>query len=442
MYEKMGVRAPENGPSGRYAMKPVLTMAETALARFLRYVQLDTQSKEEVDDYPSTPGQFELLELLVEELRKLGLSDARMDEHGYVMATIPSNLPSGPEVPTLGLIAHVDTSPSFSGTNVKPQLVRAYAGDDLALPANPSVVIRASENPELAKNVGKVLVTSDGTTLLGADDKAGVAIIMTVAELLNENPAIPHGRIRLAFTPDEEVGNGTKFFDLQAFGADFAYTVDGGALGELNRETFSADAAVITVHGRNIHPGEAKGIMVNSIRAMAEVIVRLPKDLAPETTAGRQPFIHPHWLEATEAKSTLRLLLRDFETDGLRAQAARLEAILVEVQSLYPEARFELAVTESYRNMREGLAKHPRVTEALWKATQRAGVEPRWVPIRGGTDGSRLTAKGLPTPNLFTGGQNHHGPMEWLSVEAMEKSVTTVLHLVRIWAESGETARL
>jgi tripeptide aminopeptidase len=414
---------------------PADAMSETALDRFIRYVKIDTQSQEGVEAYPSTQKQLELLKLLLEELDELGLSDARMDEYGYVTATIPANLPGGSrQVPTIGLIAHVDTSPSFTGANVKPQIICDYAGGDIVLPG---VVIQAAENPELAQNLGKTIVTSDGTTLLGADDKAGVAIIMTVAQTLIETPSMAHGRVRIAFTPDEEVGNGTKFFDLQAFGGDFAYTVDGGTPGELNRETFSADSAVITVHGRNIHPGDAQGIMVNSLRAIADVVVRMPKDMAPETTAERQPFIHPQSLEAQEAKSTLNILLRDFETDGLRAQAEILRAILAEVQSLHPRARFELAITESYRNMRDALERYPRVTEALWEATKRAGFGPKWVPIRGGTDGSRLTEKGLPTPNVFTGGQNYHGPMEWLSVEGMNKSVETILHLLQIWAEEA-----
>lgn len=413
-------------------------MPETALDRFIRYAKIDTQSKEESETYPSTPKQLVLLNLLVNELKAIGLTDAAIDEYGYVMATLPSNLPpshpAAGRVPVVGLIAHVDTSPSASGENVKPQVI-TYTGGDIVLPGNPSVVIRADENPELAANTGRAIVTADGTTLLGADDKAGIAIIMTALEALKADASGLHGDIRVAFTPDEEVGNGTKFFNIQKFGAAVAYTVDGDTPGELNKETFSADSAIITVHGRNIHPGSAKGIMVNAIRAMADIIVRLPKDMAPETTEGYEPYIHPHMCSGEEALATLRLLLRDFETSGLKVQEQILRRIIAEVQPLHPKARIELEIRESYRNMRDGLEKDPRVTACMWEATARAGLTPKWVPIRGGTDGSRLTEKGLPTPNIFTGGQNYHGPTEWLSVDGMEKAVATVVHLARVWVE-------
>lgn len=295
-------------------------MNETALDRFLRYVRIDTQSKEDSESHPSTQQQFDLLNLLVEECRELGLADAVVDAHGYATATIPSNVPADHpahgKVPCIGFIAHVDTAPSVSGANVKPQVI-TYRGGDIVLPGDPSVVIRASENPQLAKCVGKTIVTSDGTTLLGADDKAGVATIMTLAQTLKGDPSILHGDIRLGFTPDEEVGTGTEFFDIEAFGAEFAYTIDGDAAGELNKETFSANQAIITVHGRSIHPGTAKGIMVNSIRAMADIIVRMPKDIAPEATEGYEPFIHPYALEGEDARSTLKIILRDFRTGGL-----------------------------------------------------------------------------------------------------------------------------
>lgn len=413
-------------------------MNETALERFLRYVKIDTQSKDDAAEYPSTAKQRDLLMLLLKELKATGITDALIDSYGYVMAFIPSNIPASHpafgRVPRIGLIAHVDTSPSASGTNVKPQ-VMIYRGGDIALPGDPSVVIRESENPELKNNIDKTIVTSDGTTLLGADDKAGVAIIMAAVERLMRNPGILHGDIAIAFTPDEEVGTGTKYFDIQKFRADVAYTLDGDTTGELNKETFSADGATITVYGRNIHPGTAKNIMVNSIRVVADIIVRTPKDMAPETTEGYEPYIHPHTLEGEEAKSTLKFLLRDFESDGLKKQEEILKGIIAEVQILHPKARIELQITESYRNMRDGLLKDPRILETVWEAVRRTGIEPKWVPIRGGTDGSRLTEKGLPTPNIFTGGQNYHGPTEWLSVYGMEKSLETVLHLVQIWVE-------
>jgi tripeptide aminopeptidase len=416
-------------------------MNQAALERFLRYAAIDTQSSEESETYTSTPKQLELLNLLVKELEDMGVPQVTIDTHGYVTASIPSNLPPSHrahgKVPAIGFIAHVDTSPSASGAHVQPQVIENYKGGDIVLPGNPSVVISSSENPELQKNIGKTIVTSDGTTLLGADNKAGVAIIMTAAQTLLNTPSILHGDVRIAFTPDEEVGTGTKYFDMKAFGADFAYTVDGDTPGELNKETFSADSAVITVHGRNIHPGSAKGIMVNSIRAIADIIVRMPKDMAPETTEGYEPYIHPHGLQGEEAKSVLKILLRDFETDGLKIQADKLREIIAEVQPLHPKARIELQITESYRNMRDGLLKDPRVLDCMWEAAKRAGLEPKWVPIRGGTDGSRLTEKGLPTPNIFTGGQNYHGLTEWLAVDGMEKSVATVVHLIQLWVEKS-----
>ena len=418
-------------------------MNEPALDRFIRYAKIDTQSQDDSEAYPSTKKQFDLLNLLLKELRELGLKDAQIDKYGYVTATLPSNLPSSHKargkVPVVGLVAHVDTSPSASGTDVKPQVIPSYPGGDIVLPGDSSVVIRESENPELKRNIGKSIVTSDGTTLLGADDKAGCAIIMTAIQTLIGSPNIMHGDIRVAFTPDEEVGAGTKFFDQKSFGADFAYTVDGDTPGELNKETFSADLAVITVHGRNIHPGSAKNIMVNSIRAMADIVSRMPRDTAPETTEGYEPYIHPHIIEGEEARSTLKILLRDFNTAGLDVLKRKLEAIIAEVRPLHPKARIELAIIEQYRNMKDYMGKDPRVLDCMWEATKRAGLTPVWVPIRGGTDGSRLTEKGLPTPNLFTGGQNYHGPTEWLSVDGMNKSVETVVHLAQLWVEKSSS---
>ena len=414
-------------------------MKETALSRLIRYVKIDTQSSEESQTYPSTSKQFDLLNLLVKELKSMGLKDVEIDQHGYVMVTVPANIPKSDKafgkVPVIGFIAHVDTSPSTTGTNVKPQVIESYKGGDIVLPGDPSVVLRVSENPELQHNIGKTLVTTDGTTLLGADDKAGVSIIMTAVENLLNTPSAIHGDIRVAFTPDEEVGAGTKYFDIKKFGARFAYTVDGDTPGELNKETFSADLATITVHGRNIHPGSAKNIMVNSIRAMADIIARMPRDVSPEMTEGYEPYIHPHHLEGEEAKTTLKILLRDFKTPGLDVLKKKLEAIIAEVQPLHPKARIELEILNQYRNMRDYMGTDERVLDCMHEATRRAGLEPKWVPIRGGTDGSRLTEKGLPTPNIFTGGQNYHGKTEWLSVYGMEKSVETVVHIAQVWVE-------
>jgi len=416
-------------------------MKESALERFIRYAKIDTQSRDDAETYPSTAKQFDLLNLLTKELKDLGVQDVTIDQYGYVTATVPSNIPathnSYGKTPTIGFIAHVDTSPSTTGANVKPQIIEKYQGGDIVLPADPSVVLRVSENPELKHHIGKTIVTTDGTTLLGADDKAGVAIIMTAVQNVLNDPGILHGDIRIGFTPDEEVGAGTKFFDIKKFGARFAYTVDGDTMGELNKETFSANLAVITIHGRNIHPGSAKNIMVNSIRAMADIIVRMPKDIAPETTDAYQPYIHPHVLQGEEAQSTLKILLRDFNTPGLDVLKRQLEAIIAEVQPLHPKAKIELKIIEQYRNMKDFMGKDMRVLDFLWEATKRAGIEPKWVPIRGGTDGSRLTEKGLPTPNIFTGGQNYHGKTEWLSVSSMEKSIETIVHLMHIWAEKS-----
>jgi tripeptide aminopeptidase len=416
-------------------------MKETILDRFLRYVKIDTQSQDDVEAYPSTAKQFDLLNPLVGELKNVGLKDAAIDKYGYVMATLPSNLPASHpahgKVPTVGFVAHVDTSPSTSGANVKPQVLKTYPGGDLVLPGDPSVIIKESENPELKKEVGRTIITSDGTTLLGADDKAGIAIIMTAMQHLIDNPSLLHGDIRVGFTPDEEVGMGTKYFDIRKFGAQFAYTVDGDTAGELNKETFSANSAIITVHGRNIHPGTAKGIMVNSIRVIADIIARMPRDMAPETTEGYEPYIHPHVLQGEEAKSVVKILLRDFRTEGLDVLKQRLEKIIAEVQPLHPKAKIELQIIESYRNMREGLEKDQRVLDCLWEATKQAGLEPKWAPIRGGTDGSKLTANGLPTPNIFTGGHNYHGKTEWASLWGMEKAAETVVNLAQVWVEKS-----
>lgn len=414
-------------------------MSEKVLEKFLRYAKIDTQSQNEQETTPSTKKQFDLAKLLVKELKEMGIKDAEVDEHCYVMATIPSNLPkSDPaygKVPVIGFIAHVDTSPDVSGKDVKPQIIENYQGGDIILPADKSVVIKESENPKLKNCVGHTLVTTDGTTLLGSDDKSGVAAIMVLAEYLANNDEVLHGKIRIGFTPDEEIGQGTKYFDLKKFGADYAYTLDGELPGELNKETFSANSCVIRAIGRDIHPGSAKNIMVNSIRAMADIITRMPKDMAPETTEGYEPYIHPYILSGSVAKSELKILFRDFKTEGLDKQKEIVEKIVAEVRPLYPKTEIQIEIIEMYRNMLDELEKNPIVLEALWEAAKRAGVEPYWEPIRGGTDGSRLSEMGLPTPNIYTGGQNFHSKTEWLSVDALEQTVETVKQLVQIWVE-------
>lgn len=405
-------------------------MKEKALKRFLRYVSINTQSNEESDSVPSTQVQFDLARLLVDELNELGLQDISLDENCYVMAALPAN--GDKRVPKIGFLAHMDTSPEICGEGVRPRVIDSYDGGDIVLDKEQNIVIREAEDSQLRICVGDTLVTSDGSTLLGADNKAGIAAIMTMLETLRDSPDIPHGELKIAFTPDEEIGRGVAHFDVEKFGADYAYTVDGGIAGELNMETFSANAAVIKVEGCNTHPGTAKDTMVNALRVTGHIVSRLPQGMAPETTQGREPFIHPMAMTGTVEKASVRMILRDFNTPGLDTQKEILETIIAEVQALYPKAGITLAVTETYRNMRDVLEKHPNVTQDLFAAAEKAGVTPRWSPIRGGTDGSGLTALGLPTPNIFTGGANFHSKKEWLSVDGLVKSIETLLNIVRM----------
>jgi tripeptide aminopeptidase len=408
----------------------------TVLDRFLRYVQYDTQSDERSKTFPSTVTQLALLRDLASELREMGLADAAIDEYGYVMATIPATTKR--EVPVIGFIAHVDTSPEMPGAGVKPIVHRAYDGRDLVLPDDPTAVLRVSDIPELADQIGHDIVTASGTTLLGADDKAGVAEIMTAAATLATHPEIPHGAIRIAFTPDEEVGRGTDHFDVGRFGASCAYTLDGGARGEIETESFSADAITVTFHGFNTHPGYAKGRMVNAIKVAAAFIDRLPADaLSPETTGGHDGFLHPYVVQASVERTSVRLLVRDFVTAALNEKEALVERLAREAVARYPGARVELAVEESYRNMKEVLDRHPRIADYAREAIRRAGLEPHTHPIRGGTDGSRLSFMGLPTPNLFAGEHNFHSRLEWVSAQDMEKAVEVIVHLAQIWEQSN-----
>lgn len=414
-------------------------MNNKGLERFLRYVKIDTQSKEDSPTFPSTLKQFDLANLLVKELKEMGI-EATLDENCYVMASIPSNLtedhPAFGKVPAIGFIAHMDTSPEVTAENVNPQIIQ-YNGGDIILPGDNSVVIRESECQNLKRCIGHTLVTTDGTTLLGADNKAGIAAIMTAAEELVNNPNILHGDIKICFTPDEEVGQGTKHFDLQKFGAKYAYTVDGELPGELNKETFSANAGILTVFGRDIHPGSAKNIMVNSLRVAADIIAKTPKNMAPETTEGYEPYIHPYTIEGSISKTTVKFLFRDFRTEGLNELKQILENAIEEVQQLYPQALIDLEIKEQYRNMLDVLEKHPLVLDCLWEAALRSGVEPYWHPVRGGTDGSKLSEKGLPTPNIFTGAQNFHSRTEWLSVNFLNKAVETIINLTQVWVEKS-----
>lgn len=416
-------------------------MKQKVLEKFLRYVVIDTQSNENSDTTPSTAKQFELANLLVKELKEMGIEDAEVDEHCYVMATIPSNVPADHpayrKVPTIGFVAHIDTSPDVTAENVKPQIIENYQGGDIVLPGDNTIIIRESENPGLRNCIGHTIVTTDGTTLLGADDKAGVAAIMQLAEELLSNNDILHGDIRIAFTPDEEIGQGTKYFDLKKFGCKYAYTIDGELPGELNKETFSANSGLIKIKGRDIHPGSAKNIMVNAARIAAEIVARFPKNMAPETTEGYEPYIHPHTIEGTVGNATIKILFRDFKTAGLDEQTKIVQNIIEEVKKLYSKAEIELEVKEQYRNMYDTLVQHPEVLDNLWEAAIRSGVEPYWKPIRGGTDGSRLTEMGLPTPNIYNGGQNFHSKTEWLSVDALVQTVTTLKNLVQIYVEKA-----
>jgi tripeptide aminopeptidase len=410
-------------------------LRESVVDRFLRYVRVDTQSAEERSTTPSTEKQWDLARMLAAELEALGVRDVRVSEHGMVYATVPASGPDAGAVPTVGFLAHVDTSPAVTGANVTPVVHAGYRGGDIVLPNDPTQVITVAQNPDLERLVGDDIITTDGTTLLGSDDKAGVAAIMTLVDALLANPTIPHGSVAVAFTCDEEIGLGIDQFDVAAFGARYAYTVDGGALGEINEETWSARTATVTFRGKSTHPGTAKGVMVNAIHALAAFVARLPHDMLPETTEGRVGFVHPYVGTADVETSTLKVLLRDFDRAGLEAKEALLRALAREAERACPGVAVALEVREDYRNMREVLAEHPQLVEYAIEATRRAGVEPFLAPIRGGTDGAKLTFRGLPCPNLFTGGHNFHGKLEWNSRRGLERTAETLVHLVQLFAE-------
>jgi tripeptide aminopeptidase len=404
----------------------------TVLDRFLRYVTVDTRADEASASCPSTPGQLVLQQMLADDLRAIGLTDVEVDANGYLMASVPATVAGS--VPTIGFIAHVDTSPEMPGRGVKPIVHRAWDGTDIVLPDDPSAVLRAREQPELAAQIGHDIVTASGATLLGADDKAGVAAIVAAVEHLIAHPEIPHGRLRICFTPDEEIGRGADRFDVARFGAACAYTLDGGSVGELEYESFSADVLRVTFVGFNTHPGYAKGRMVNAIKAAARFVERLPaRRLSPETTDGYDGYVHPYQMEVSVDRTTVRVLLRDFVTSGLRDQQALLEA-LARTVAVETRTTVEFEVREQYRNMRDVLDQHPDVVERAREAIRRAGLMPIEKPIRGGTDGSRLSFMGLPTPNLFAGEHNFHSRLEWTSRQDLEAAVGVVVELARIWA--------
>jgi tripeptide aminopeptidase len=406
---------------------------DTLLDRFCRYVKVETTSVEETDKYPSSAGQFDLARMLGEELRALKLQDVSLSEHGIVMGTVPGNV-SG--APTIAWLAHQDTSPEASGKDVKPVIHKNYDGKDITLPGDPSKVIRVEETTGLAELKGKTLITSDGTTLLGADDKCGIAVIMTAAAHLMNNPQIKHGPVRVVFTVDEEVGRGTDKVDIGNINATCAYTLDGESAGELENETFSADLAVVTITGVNIHPGLATGRMVNAIRLAGQFLTRMPwHRLAPETTCKRDGFLHPYIIEGGVPEARIKILLRSFVTADLAEEARLLETIAASLAAEHPKAKINVNVTKQYRNMIEHLEKEPRAVKLAADAYRKLGIEPKYRSIRGGTDGSRLSEMGLPTPNLSTGMHNFHSPLEFACLEEMEASVKLLVELAQLWGK-------
>jgi tripeptide aminopeptidase len=408
----------------------------TIVDRFFRYVQTDTQSDPASGTQPSTEKQKDLGRMLVGELQAAGIKDAEMDPFGYVYATIPSNTEK--KVPVICFCSHIDTAPDCSGTGVKPMLHKNYDGSDLVLPDDPNQVISPRDHPYLLEKTGEDLITASGTTLLGADDKAGVAIIMELVDFLQQHPEIKHGKIRILFTPDEEIGRGVNNVDMQKLGADFGYTLDAAERGSFEEETFSADGMKFIFHGVAAHPGHAKDKLVNAIKLASAFIDSLPKDeLSPETTEGRYGFVHPVRMEGNAEKMVVDLIVRDFMTSKLKPYENYLIDKAEEVIRRFPRGRFEYEVTEQYRNMKEILSEHPQVSEYAREAIRRAGIELRESAARGGTDGSRLSFMGLPCPNIFTGEMAFHGKHEYVSVQDMEKSLETLIHLCMIWEEKG-----
>jgi tripeptide aminopeptidase len=410
----------------------------TAAERFMRYVQIDTQSDPLSNSHPTTEKQKDLSKILAEELKAIGLEDAHMDEWGYVYATIPSN--TDKQVPVICFCSHVDTAPDASGTGVKPIMHKNYQGQDILLPDDENIVLRKSDFSYLDKLIGHDLITASGTTLLGSDDKAGVAIIMDAANYLVHHAEVKHGTIKILFTPDEEVGKGTDKVDIKKLEADFAYTLDGGERGSLEDETFSADAVQIIIHGVITHPGYGKGKLINALKIAGEVLAQLPKNkLSPETTEGKEGFVHPIRVDGIAEKCTIDFLIRDFITSGLETKEALLKSVVELVVKNYPGASFDFKVTEQYRNMKEMLDQYPQIVLYAKEAINRSGLEVVMESIRGGTDGSRLSFMGLPCPNLFTGMHAIHSKKEFISVQDMNKAVETIVHLVQIWEEKSST---
>ena len=405
----------------------------SVVQRFLRYAKIDTQSEEGVEEYPSTEKQKDLSKLLAEELRALGLEDAAMDEHGYVTATLESNVDK--DVPVLGFMAHVDTSPEVSGEGVNPQLHADYDGGPIKL--NDDFTLTPEQSPALKKCIGDTVITSDGSTLLGADNKAGCAEIMTMVERLKADPSIPHGKLRIAFTCDEEVGRGVDFFDVKGYGADYAYTVDGETPGEIENETFCADSATVTITGINVHPGYAKDKLVSAIKGASMFVEKLPGHMTPETTEKREGYLHPVSITGGVEQTEIKIILRDFDEEPLKYQRVILENISDRVRRAFPGIAVDIAYSESYRNMRFVLDDHPQAMEYAMEAVKRAGIEPILNLIRGGTDGARLSFMGLPTPNIFTGGHLFHSRFEWVAFSGMDAAVKTLVELVQVWVDKS-----
>ena len=411
-----------------------LTFTHTVTERFLRYVTIDTQSDPESPASPSTEKQKDLGRVLVTELKAIGITDAHLDDYGYVYGTIPAN--TDKKVPVICFCSHMDTSPDVTGKNVKPQLVKNYRGGDIILPGDTSQVIRFTEHPALKNQIGNDIITTDGTTLLGADNKAGVAEIMDAAYFFINNPDVKHGTIKILFTPDEEIGRGVDNVDIKKLGAEFGYTMDGESAGSVEDETFSADGATITITGVSAHPGYAKGKMEHAIKIAAAIVERLPKEgCSPETTSGKQGFLHPVGIEGALEQASLSFIVRDFTEEGLKEKEVLLEGIVKDVMKDYPRSTYKFEVREQYRNMKQVIDRHPHILEYAIEAIRRAGLRPMRTAIRGGTDGSRLSFMGLPCPNIFAGEHAFHSRLEWVSRQDMEKAVQTIVHLAMIWEE-------
>lgn len=413
-----------------------LTFAHTVTERFLRYVTIDTQSDPNSPASPSTEKQKDLGRVLVTELKAMGVADAHLDDYGYVYATIPAN--TDKKVPVICFCSHMDTSPDVTGKDVKPQMVKNYRGGDITLPGDTTQVIRFAEHPALKNQIGNDIITTDGTTLLGADNKAGVAEIMDAAHFFINNPDVKHGTIKILFTPDEEIGRGVDNVDIKKLGADFGYTMDGESAGSVEDETFSADGATITITGVSAHPGYAKGKMEHAIKIAAAIVERLPKEgCSPETTSGKQGFLHPVGIEGAVEQATLSFIVRDFTEEGLKEKEVLLETIVKDVMKDFPRSTYRFEVREQYRNMKQVIDRHPHILEYAIEAIRRTGLRPMRTAIRGGTDGSRLSFMGLPCPNIFAGEHAFHSRLEWVSRQDMEKAVQTIVHLAMIWEEKA-----